>query len=302
MNKKTVENLLKKFPETKINIPISPLTAYKIGGPADFFYEVANINDLPELIGFCYKNAINYYILGGGCNTVFSDKGFRGMVIKITANEIEIEGNKVIAQAGALLGQVILKAKENGLGGITKLIGLPGTIGGAVFGNAGAQGIEIKDFVEKVKLFDLEKGIHEEGPKYFEFNYRHSRLKDKKELVLEVTLSLPPLNNEDFSSSVLNFRNLKQPKGKSAGSFFKNPDPANPAGKLIDRAGLKGKRIGDIQVSELHGNWLINIGNGTQEDLIKLAKFIKKEVKNRFNIDLELENILIDEYGSLIDI
>jgi len=288
--------------EIKENVLIAPLTAYKIGGPADFYCEVKNIDDLPKLVVFCEKNHIIYYILGGGCNTVFSDKGFRGLLIKMAANKIEVKDNKIIAQAGALLGQVVLKAKENNLGGITKLIGLPGTIGGAVFGNAGAQGIEIKDFIEKVKLFDLKKGVHKEGPKYFEFSYRQSNLKVKKELVLEVTLKLPPLIDDDFSSDVLNFRNQKQPKGKVAGSFFKNPSKENSAGKLIDQAGLKGTKIGDIQISQLHGNWLMNLGNGTQKDLIKLAKLIKKEVKKRFNIGLEPENILIDEYGSLIDI
>jgi UDP-N-acetylmuramate dehydrogenase len=179
---------------------------------------------------------------------------------------------------------------------------LPGTIGGAVYGNAGAQGVEIKDFIQKVKLFDLKKGVHEEGPEYFKFNYRHSNLKVKKEVVLEVALKLPPIKDNGFSSDVLNFRNLKQPKGNVAGSFFKNPSKENPAGKLIDLAGLKGTKVDDIQVSQLHGNWLMNLGKGTQKDLIKLAKSIKKEVRNRFNVELEPENIIIDENGRLIDI
>jgi len=146
-----------------------------------------------------------------------------------------------------------------------------------------------------------EKG--EEKKEYFHFGYRTSILKKTREIVLTVMLKLPPYKKEDdISSDVLKFRAQKQPKGKVAGSFFKNPSKEQPAGMLIDEAGLKGTRVGDIEISKLHGNWLMNLGKGTQKDLIQLAKSIKQEVKKRFNVDLEAENILIDQYGNSIDI
>ena len=300
---KFAEKIIKKFPYIKESILIAPLTAYKIGGPADFYCEAENPDEIPELIGLCIKYNVKYYILGGGCNTVFADEGFRGVLIKFTAKDIRIKGNILIADAGAMLGLVVTSARQHNLGGITKLTGLPGSIGGAVYGNAGAQGAEIGDFIEKVKLYDSQKGIHEEKKDYFKFSYRNSILKKTKEIVLTVTLKLPPYKKEDdISSDVLKFRAEKQPKGNVAGSFFKNPSKETSAGMLIDQAGLKGTKIGDIEISNLHGNWLMNLGNGKQKDIIALAKLIKTEVKNRFKVDLEPENIIIDQYGNLVDI
>ena len=300
---KFAEEIKKKFPKIQENIPIAPMTAYKIGGPADYYYEADNMDEIPNLIELCDKNKVKYYILGGGCNTIFADEGFRGVLIKLTGKNIQIEGDIVTADAGVPLGMVVAAARQHNLGGITKFTGLPGSLGGAVYGNAGAQGNEIGDFIEEVKLFDNKKGVHIEKKGYFEFTYRNSILKKTHEIVLTVKLKLPPYKKEDdISSDVLKFRAQKQPKGNVAGSFFKNPSKETPAGMLIDQAGLKGTKVGGIVVSDLHGNWLMNIENGTQKDIIELAKLIKKEVKKRFKADLEPENIIIDEYGNPVDI
>lgn len=293
---------IQKYPQVKENFELAPLTAYKIGGMADLYIEAKDILEIPEFIQKAQELGINYYFMGGGCNLVFSDKGFRGLIIHNKANKIELHGNRVIAESGAILGAVLAKAREHELGGIVKMVGLPGTIGGAIYGNAGAQGVEIGDFVENVKLFDKEAGVKDEGPEYFQFSYRTSILKKTHEIVLSVTLLLPPLDKNDAAPEVIKFRATKQPKGNVAGSFFKNPTANESAGFLIDKAGLKGLREGDIEVSELHGNWLMNIGNGTQKDVINLAKKLKEEVYNQFKIELEPENILIDEYGNRIDI
>jgi len=293
---------IEKFPQTRENFKLAPLTAYKIGGDADLYIEAKNSLDIPEIIQMADEVGINYYLLGGGCNLVFSDKGFRGLIIHNRADKIEVHGSRVFAESGAMLGYVILKAREHELGGITKMVGLPGTIGGAIYGNAGAQGVEISDFVENVKLFDKEMGIKEEGPEYFQFSYRSSILKKTNEIVLSATLILPPLDTSDTASEVIKFRAAKQPKGNVAGSFFKNPTANESAGFLVDKAGLKGLREGDIEISKLHGNWLVNIGNGTQRDVVNLARKIKEEVYNQFKIELEPENIVIDEYGNKIDI
>lgn len=290
------------FPDVRQNVPIAPLTAYKIGGNADLYYEVKDTDEIPKLIMFADNHSLPYFFFGGGCNTVFSDKGFRGLLIHNKANKITVEGNLVTADSGALLAAVIMEARKHDLGGIIKLVGLPGTIGGAVYGNAGAQGVEIGDFVEKVKLFDDENGIIEQDNAYFQFSYRTSILKQNAQVALQVTLKLPPLDPEDVTAEVLKFRAQKQPKGKVAGSFFKNPSKDKSAGYLIDQAGLKGTSVGEMEVSRLHGNWLMNKGKGTQRDLVKLAKILKEEVKNKFDIELEPENILIDEHGNNIDI
>jgi UDP-N-acetylmuramate dehydrogenase len=284
------------------NVPIAPFTTYKIGGNADYYCEAHTADDIPKLIKYALSNKMPYFILGGGSNTIFSDNGFRGLIIHNKAISIKVEGDKVIAESGAMLSKVINEAKKHNLGGITKLTGLPGTIGGAVYGNAGAHGVEIGNFVEKVKLFTAIKDVFEEGKDYFKFSYRYSILKENDEIILEVTLKLPPLQPDEGGDEELISRIKKQPKGMSAGSFFQNPSIEKPAGYLIDQAGLKGEKVGDIEISDLHANWLINTGKGTQKDLIKLAKKIKKTVRKRFDIELKPENILVDEYGNRIDI
>lgn len=286
----------------KKNELLAPYTAYKIGGPADEFIDVHSKEELVKAIEEAEKDGKNYILLGGGCNTVFSDKGFRGLVIHNMANKIEVHGSQVIAESGAMLGTVVNKAREHELGGIIKLVGLPGTIGGAIYGNAGAQGVEIGDFVVSVKIYRSGQGIVEEPKEYFQFSYRHSFLKKSKEIVLEVKLDLPTLDPLDVTVDVLKFRAEKQPKGKVAGSFFKNPTSTESAGYLIDKAGLKGLRIGDIEISQQHGNWLMNVGNATQKDVLDVAKKCKETVKEKFGFELEPENILLDESGNRIDI
>lgn len=288
--------------DIKQNEPLAPYTAYNIGGPADLFAEAMQSEQIPELIEYAKDKNIPFFILGGGCNTVFSDKGFRGLIIHNKANKIEVHGSRVIAESGAMLAMVIAEARKHELGGIVKLVGLPGTIGGAIYGNAGAQGVEIGDFVESVEIYRPGQGIIEEHKEYFQFSYRTSILKKTHEIVLKVSLDLPNLDPEDVATDVLLFRAQKQPKGKVAGSFFKNPTSTEAAGYLIDKAGLKGTRIGDVEVSQQHGNWLMNVGNATQKDVIEVAKKLKQEVKNRFGAELEPENILIDEFGNKIDI
>jgi len=296
-------NLFKeKFPQVRENVELSQFTAYKIGGPADLYVEAKDSYDIPEFVEKALDLEIPYYILGGGCNIVFSDVGFEGLIIHNKANKIEIHGNKVVAESGAILGSVIANAREQELGGIINMVGLPGTIGGAVYGNAGAHGVEIGDFVESAKLFDKESGVKEEGREYFQFAYRSSILKKTHEIVLSVTLLLPPLDQNDAALEVVKFRAAKQPKGNVAGSFFKNPVTKESAGFLIDKAGLKGMKEGGIEISLLHGNWLMNTGNGTQKNVVDLARKIKKDVYSQFKIELEPENIVIDERGNKVDI
>lgn len=296
------KHFIEKFPQAQSDKKLAPLTAYGIGGVADLYIQAHHMLDIPEYIQKAHELNMPYYLLGGGRNIVFADKGFRGLIIHNKATSIEINGNILTAESGAMLSQVLSEARNHNLGGIMKMVGLPGTIGGALYGNAGAQGVEIGDFVTKATLFDYQNGVHTESRDYFRFSYRTSILKKTCETVLSVTLALPPLDPQDITPELLKFRAKKQPKGKVAGSFFKNPSPDKPAGMLIDKAGLKGLQEGDIKISLMHGNWLVNEGEGTQKDLISLAKHIKKTVHSKFNITLQPENILLDERGNKIDI
>jgi len=298
------KQFIKEFPQTQEQKSLAPLTTLKVGGPADLYYEVTNIDELPDLIQAAQKLNIRLFILGGGSNLVFSEKGFRGLIIHMKANSIQAEGDTIIADAGALTSQVLQMALKNNLSGMEKLMGLPGTIGGAVRGNAGAFGVEIKDIFEKALIYNEEKGIHEESAQYFQFRYRSSKIKERKgqDIILRVHLNLRKKDTTEVMKETLEIlknRAGKQPQGKNTGSFFKNPSTDNSAGKLLDEAGCKGLRIGDIQVSDQHANWIMNLGNATQTDIIALMKEMQKRVKEKFNVELEPEVQFVDEEGYL---
>lgn len=301
--------MFNSFPKIRRDEPLSKYCWYALGGPADFFIEVENMDEIPPLIREAKKNNLPYFILGGGSNTVFHDEGFRGLVIKVIANHFEFEGEKIIADPGALTTQIAKESIEHGFTGIESLYGLPGTIGGAVFGNAEAHKTSIGDFVESVALYNPEKDeIHTEGKGYFEFSYRHSRLHETKEVILKVTLKLhtkssgqPELEKKERrakADQALTFRKEKQPSGRNNGSFFKNPQ-GDFAGRLIDAAGLKGAKIGGAYISEKHANFFMNDGNATTQNLIDLKALAQKTVKEKSGILLEPEVRIVLPDGTI---
>lgn len=300
----TYDQFTNQFPRTERNKPLAPFTTLEVGGPADLYYPLTDINELPALFEAAQKLEIPTFVLGGGANTIFHEKGFRGLIIHMKANEIRVEGERIIADAGALLSQVLQTARKNGLVGMEKFMGLPGTVGGAVRGNAGAFGIETKDVFEKALIWSEEKGVHEEPAKYFNFTYRSSTVKKRKgkDVVLRVTYKLTKGDTKAAmkeNAQVIASRLAKQPTGKNTGSFFKNPSPEQPAGKMLDEAGCKGLKVGDIQVSNQHANWIMNNGNATQTEILKLMKTMQKRVKEQFNVDLEPEVQFVGETGYL---
>lgn len=314
--------LIKKFPGTEQNKPLAPLVTFAIGGPADLFFNLTKTEDFLPLINTAKELNIPYFILGGGSNTIFADEGFRGLVIHMAAKNIKADGNIVEAEAGALLSQVIQFALKNGLTGMEKMMGLPGTIGGAVRGNAGAFGIEIKDIFEKALIYNPEKGLYEAGAGAMTFDYRTSSVKKNQvkarktlETILKVWLKLKPADPETAKAAlaeatdIVKNRISKQPKGKCSGSFFKNPvtpDYQHPqpsetkAGWLLEQVGAKGTRVGGVQVSPHHANWLMNVENGTQKDVLELSNLLQNKVKERFSIALEREVQLISPDGTLL--
>lgn len=304
---KVYEELIKKHPQTKQNVTLADFTTIKIGGQADLFYELNDIEQLPQLLTTASTLQIPVFIFGGGSNLIFNENGFRGLVIKIAANKIVIENQTITADAGALLSQVIQTAIKNNLTGLEKLTGLPGTIGGAARGNAGAFGTEIKDVLTSATIYNEKKGIHEVDKNYFDFDYRSSKIKQNKgrDIILQVKLTLKKSEDHETQKAqteiveILKSRTGKQPSGKTTGSFFKNPNPELAAGYLLDQCGCKGLQVGGVQVSHQHANWLINLGNATQEDVIELAHIMRERVEDRFDIRLEPEVQFVSITGYL---
>lgn len=289
----------KRFPWIKINEPLKNHCTFGIGGPADFFYELTNVEELPELIKFADENHIPHFVFAAGANILFLDKGFRGLVIQNLSSNIRVDNETITADSGALLKEIIEKGMEAGLTGLEPLFGIPGTIGGAIFGNAGVPGTEIADFVVKVSCFNIEEGIRVYTKDEMDFLYRSSRIKKQgKDLILGVTLKLKKGNKKKSKKQIdgmVEARATKHPLGKTCGSLFKNPLPDKPAGMLIDQAGLKGLRIGGAQISEKHGNFFLNLGNATAKDVLELAKIAKEKVREKFGIALEEEVRIIGE-------
>ena len=260
------------------NEPTSKHSTFRVGGCAKYFFEAGSAEDLEDALKWAKDQDLPHIVLGGGSNVLFQDSGFPGLIVKFLASEVHVEGDCVIADAGAKMSQV---ARH---GGLEEWAYLPGTVGGAVCGNAGCFGLEVKDVLTRAWI--LGKG--EVGPEYFDFQYRHSSLKDSGEILLKAAFKVQGDFDEKKIEKFSAEKQDKQPPGMSGGSFFKNPE-GQSAGELIDKCGLKGKTVGGAQISEKHANFILNTGNATASDILELADIAKKAVKEQFNIDLEEE-------------
>ncbi len=284
-----------KFQKDKI---LAPFCTYQIGGKADMFLDAASIEDTSEAIKWAEENKIRYFIFGGGSNLLFSENGFRGLVIHIAANSLKVEGEKITADAGVKIFALIKAAADAGLSGLEAWNGLPGTVGGAIFGNAGCFGTETKDILESAKLYIPGEGIVEKDVEFFEYEYRNSKVKKSGEIVvLQGTFKLQKGEPEQIKAKmdeIAKLRITKQPAGSSTGSFFKNPE-GDSAGRLIEAAGLKGKIMGRAQISPQHANFILNKGGATSKDILELAGLAQKSVKENFGIDLQREVVVVPE-------
>ncbi len=304
-------------PIIREDIVLAPYTSFNIGGPARFFAEPKTQEECIALITEARHSRIPVFILGGGTNTLFHDKGFRGLVIRPQLKKVCVTDNSIIAESGALISQVVQTAARHGLSGLEGWIGLPGTVGGAVRGNAGANGIETKDLLTSATIFDVKKNrIEEYKNENLNFSYRHSLLKDSANLLLlSATFTfnekLDTKKQQERMQEILKKRLASQPKGKNAGCMFKNEiDPKThaicSAGRLIDECGLKGTRIGGIEISTVHANFLQNVGGSpdvpagtllgslslggaTQKDVLSIITLIKKTVYKMRKIKLHEE-------------
>jgi UDP-N-acetylmuramate dehydrogenase len=297
-----------KVPGILVDEPLAPYSTFQIGGPADLFYKLANINDLPILVQLAKEYEVPYFLFGSGSNLLFSDEGFRGLVIKIEAKNIEfLPDNKIKADAGVIVAKLISESVNEGYSGLESWTGLPGTIGAAVRGNAGCNGLETTNVLVEAEIFNPETGeIRTQPHDYFQFDYRHSRLKDSKEIVLNATFQLQKsTSSKEEQQKIIQECNKKrigsQPFGATTGSFFKNPDAGNPkmaAGYLLEQAGLKGHKIGNAQISEKHANFFLNLGGASAQDVVELARHAKQQVKAKFDVELQEEVQLLGEKGS----
>lgn len=292
------EKLKERFPNIRQNEPLKNHCTFRVGGPADFFYELSNIEELPELITLVEKNSIPYRLIGRGTNVLFTDNGFRGIIIKNLSNEYRVEGNEISANSGLLLAQIIRLCVDHDLSGLEPLYGLPGSVGGAVWGNAGVPGTEIGRFVKKVVLFNAGDGVREVPREEVSFQYRKTSLQGSPDIIMHTVLSLEKgysSESKERMKQIDAIRRGKQPIGYTAGSFFKNPAPDKPAGFLVDQAGLKGKRIGDAEISVKHANFFMNTGHATASQILELAKMAQEKVKEKFSINLEMEVKIIGD-------
>lgn len=293
-------------------VPLAPMTSFRLGGEARYFADVKSLEELKEALEFAKEKKVDFYVIAGGTNLLISDKGFAGLIIRMKIGEIGMKNGAVEASAGTPLIKAVNFSAENGFAGIESLAGVPGTFGGAVRGNAGAYGTEIGSHIDEATVFDVEAmEIKKIKGEQCDFSYRSSIFKkNKKLIVLSATLKLIPASVEECKAKVLKTVMGRTKKGlqgaKSAGSYFMNPKIENekllqefeqekevparggvvPAGWIIERAGLRGKTIGGAQVSEAHANYIINTGEGTAENVIMLASFVKQQVRDQFGIQL----------------
>jgi len=315
--------------KVKENIPLKDFTTFKIGGPARYFFVAESEEEIVKAVKAANKLGLEYFILGGGSNLLVADEGYEGLVIQVRNSKFEIspnpplikggkggfipnsqhpsphpsplkrgrvrEGVEIEAGAGVSLQVLVQEAAKAGLSGLEQATGIPGTLGGAIYGNAGGRYWAMGDAVKSVKLLYPDGKIESVSHKWLEFGYRESKLKkfsiSERPIILSAVLELKSGNPDEIKKIITEKtagREQKLPKEPSSGCAFKNLEDQS-VGQLIDSLGLKGKCVGNACVSNLHGNFIVNKGNAAAKDVKDLIDFIKEAVKKEKGIELEEE-------------
>ncbi len=280
--------------------PMSRHTTFRIGGPADYFVTPKDKGEIRKIIKFCRKEQVPFYVIGNGSNLLVGDRGYRGVIIQIfkQMSKIEVDGERIMAQAGALLSKLAAAALDASLTGFEFASGIPGTLGGALRMNAGAYGGEMKQVVLSADVLTpagdfITLSVDELG-----MGYRTSIISKNDYVVIDALLQLKKGNKEEIKAQMADLREKrvsKQPlEYGSAGSTFKRPE-GYFAGKLIDDAGLRGFRVGDAQVSEKHCGFVINRGNATAAEVRELMQIVSERVEEKFGVRLQPEVRCIGE-------
>jgi len=287
--------------DIKEKVLLKNYCSFKIGGEADFFVEIKQKNQISAVFTLAQEKKIPLLFIGSGSNILFSDKGFRGIIVKMSNKGIKKNNNQLSVAAGEEISNFLLETAKMGID-FSDLAGIPGNIGGSIFGNAGAQNSAIFDFLESVEIFDQEN-FKILPKKSISFGYRFANF-PKNSVIFSANFKNFPKNKpekilEKIKKNIF-LRQEKNPRGFSVGSFFRNPSSQIFAGKLIEESNCKELKIGDAQVAEKHANWIINKKNASAEEVIILAKKIVEKVYQKSKIYLQPEVKIFDEFGKKI--
>lgn len=275
------------------NEPLARYTTYRIGGPARYFLTPAEVDDVAKALQFAQEKGVPWLVLGLGSNVLIKDGGFPGLVIKMGKgiDKFEMKGATAIVGAGMPTPLLARRTAEAGFAGVERFLGIPGTVGGGVYMNAGAHGAEFAEVVTEVTVMDAKGKVKQLNRKQIPFKYRTSGL--GQVIVLEAKLGLgeeAPAKLKELQSRLLRWRKVGTPFDQPCcGSVFKNPSGQRTAGMLIEEAGLKGFRIGGAHVSILHANYIVNTGNATASDVLKVIDHVRKTVAKKLDVELALE-------------
>ncbi|MEP6751979.1 MAG: UDP-N-acetylmuramate dehydrogenase [Candidatus Dormiibacterota bacterium] len=305
MSWRSASNLawLRSLPGVREKEPLASRTSFGIGGPADFFVEPGRADGIEKVLEGCRERGVPYFLLGAGTNLLIADAGMEGLVARVVTREHHVDGTRITASAGLKMMRLARIAADANLRGFEFAIGVPGSVGGAVYQNAGCWGKEIRQVLVEACGFMPASGEKKWTPTDLKFGYRTSALRDgdlKGGFVVEATIQLQRGDGEEAKAQMAKLtreRNETQPiKTKNCGSVFKNP-PGDSAGRLVQAAGLKGLRQGAAVISELHGNFIVNEGGASAADVAELIERARAEVKRRFNAELEPEVEMVGRWG-----
>jgi UDP-N-acetylmuramate dehydrogenase len=289
--------------------PLARFTTMRVGGPADLFAIAHNAFELRGLVKFARTRAIPHVVLGRGSNIVIADAGIRGLVIQNRAEGMDIRDGRLVAESGVPMARAATETQRAGLSGLEFGLAIPGTVGGAVWANAGAHEADVASVLESASVLTAEGAETRLSAAELELGYRHSRFKlagpGPSELVVAATFRLEPASAEEIKArldDIKRWRQAHQPLGiPSAGSFFRNPPDGPSAGALIDEAGLKGTRVGGASVSPKHANFIVNDAHGTATDVRRLGDLVREEVWRRFHVRLVHEVGFLGDWGVWLD-
>ncbi len=276
------------------NINIAKFTTMEVGGTVEFYSKPRNLEELKYLMNWALDRDVKTFLLGSGSDVIFGDGHHHVLIIDLKYfKEISIHNRYVKAMAGVNLNKLIKMTAESGLSGMEELFGIPGTVGGSVKKNAGAFGREIKDILESARIFTSNGEMNELGADKLGLTYRESNFDG---ILIEATFKLTPENPDrikDKMREIIGRRKATQPRGKTSGCIFKNPENGPPAGYLLDRSGLKGFKIGGAKYSEVHANFIVNIDGAKTSHVFELINEGKKRVYENFGIMLEEEVVIL---------
>lgn len=301
-NPETISELLNGRVER--DVILAPYTSFGIGGPARFFFAAPTPTDIVRAVRAARRAKTRFFVLGGGSNILFDDAGYDGLVIRDLTDRFSINGDVVSALSGAVVDKMVDASVGAGLGGMEYAAGIRGTIGGAVYGNAGAFGHAINEILKSAVIYTPQNRMEIVDTDYFRFEYRKSHLGASGDVVLSVKLQMRHEDKRKLVEIVKerrNFRKERHPVGLgSAGSVFKNlrslenPDNVTPAGKLLEEAGVRGMAVGQAAVFEKHCNIVVNRGGATSREVLELVQMMAGAVRDKFGLDLQREILYIE--------